>query len=330
MMERHRVVTMRDELMEKMGLDDIHEKEKNFETVLHESRSAVQDYVRTGHKSVQLQLIMECEEKFQENYKRLLQRSFREDNTWQGKIEDFEKALQKCLCESKALNDTLEVIYDMIQDYLQSILTEMAYYHNMNMIYEFLDNEKIKRKEEERYETALQDCPRLEKIIIFVEQKRRVFLKDVQKQLEFTKNELEKVINAAFVFFIIEEKDAGTQISLSPQGMKLSRYIAQRNPKWSAYDVDRCVYRNCFEIMDKMENSLFQSRRLEVKIESVSPSVERAIKSKYTNIFNNMCIYKDEKYSSLLNSFVLHMSEKDEEKNEKFKYRISRKSEEIY
>lgn len=49
---------MKDELMEKMKLSDIHGKEKNYETVLHESRLAVQNYVRTGYKSKQLGLIM--------------------------------------------------------------------------------------------------------------------------------------------------------------------------------------------------------------------------------------------------------------------------------
>lgn len=321
---------MKDELMEKMRLDDIHDKEKSFETVLHESRSAVQNYIRTGNMSSQLQLIMECEENFQENYKGILQRACSEDNAWQSRVRELEESVQKCLCESNTLNDALEAIYNIIRDYLQSISAEMAYYHNMNMIYEFLDNEKAKRKEEERYEIAIQDNAQLEKIIMFVEQKRRVFLKDVQKQLVITKNELEKVINSASVLFIIEEKDAGTQISLAPQGMKLSRYIAQRTLKWSSDYVGKCVYQNCFEVMDKMENSLLQSKKLEIKIESVSPSVERAIKSKYTNAFNNMCIYKDERYGFWLNSYVSRKLEKDEEKYGKFKYRISSRQGEIY
>ena len=64
---------MKDELMEKMKLSDIHGKEKNYETVLHESRLAVQNYVRTGYKSKQLGLIIDCEDKFHENYKKLLE-----------------------------------------------------------------------------------------------------------------------------------------------------------------------------------------------------------------------------------------------------------------
>lgn len=324
---------MRDELMEKMKLSDTNDKEKNYETVLYESRSAVQNYMRTGNQSKQLQWIIECEDKFQENYKKLLEHTFKEDDVWlkQEWITNFEKSIEKLERASVGHKELLKTIYDLIQEYLQDIMSEMAYYNSMNMIYEFLDHEKLKRKEEEKFETALQTYPILESVIHLIERKRRVFVKDVEKQLSVSQEELQKAIKHVYYFFVLEEKETGVQISLAPQGMKFSQYIARRTPRWTTENMEKCVYHNCFEIMDKMENSLLQSKRLEIKLEAVSPIVERSIKSKFISTFNHVCLDRDEEYRFLFTQGMSGITGRDDYGYERKKqYRIVSKSREWY
>ena len=313
---------MKDELMEKMKLSDIHSKEKNYETVLHESRLAVQNYVRTGYKSKQLGLIIDCEDKFHENYKKLLETELHKEIVWE------KQKLPADIQQSESLKEITDKLQHLVQETVQKILTEFAYYNNMNMIYEFLDNEICKRKEDEYFKNILQTYPVLKKLVKFVEGKRRVFLKDVTQQLKISKRQLEEVINNAKELFIIDEKKEETQITLSPQGMKISIYIAQNTPPLTAHKLDQCVYQNCFEIMDKLENSLLLSRKLEVRIESISPSVEHSIKSKYNSTFSHMCIYRDEGYN-LLNHYVSRIEEKEEEEyGKKVRFKINNKSKE--
>ena len=90
---------MINELMEKMRLNAKCNKEESYEIILHESMSAVQNYIRTGKRSKLLQWIIECEDKFQENYKQLLDNTLKSNNIEieANKIADFEKIIQKCV-----------------------------------------------------------------------------------------------------------------------------------------------------------------------------------------------------------------------------------------
>lgn len=198
----------------------------------------------------------------------------------------------------------------------------------MNMIYEFLDNEICKRKEEQRFQHILQKYSKLNELVKFVEDQRRVWLKDIELKLNLSKHQLEEIINYASELFIIDEKKEGTQITLSPQGIKLCIYIKQNIPLLTEQKLDQCVYQNCYEIMDKLENSLLLSKKLEIKIESTSPSIERSIKSKYNSTFTHMCIYRDEGYN-LLNHYMSCIEEKEEERyGKKVKFRINDRSKE--
>lgn len=293
-------------------LMEIDESEKDI--LLKELSNSVHNYIRTGVENRQLDELIELEEAFREKYEKrfdvediineifLASQSLKLEALEDLKLGNVQSTgninISEKLLKDKTLMQIKEEFSEIIQFHLQKVLRDAAYLSHINMLYELYEQEKIIRKKEIEYENLSKKYHKMADIAKNLSAGIRMEMDQLQDSVDISQIELEELLTCYSKYFNIRRKKENIQVSLSPDGRRYYNYIISSKEKYSKGALEQLVYKNCDKLMEFLDNSYDRGVELELKLDEITPEINRALQTKYHKIMQKILTEYQENYTS--------------------------------
>lgn len=317
---------------------------ENKDQILRESRDAIQKYIRYGIRNETLKRIIEQESEFQEEYSRCL--DINNMLTEIKKIEKTQSLISTLENDSNTKKENAsKIVAQFVQDTVDTVsktvnkmFENLAYFSNMNMLYELYEKEKQLRREEEEFLRQAEQEKKLYEITLQLSLHRRMELKEVERKINIPKNELEKTINKSAVYFNIKERGEKTQISLTPKGMKFTEFMSEESRQFSRSAINQMRYNDCCMIFNMIEKTNKEKQKVGIRkkanikfeLEGLAPERNRALGQKFIKTIDSLFEDDNIKYEISKDGYRKCYSIEEDKIDDKNQFTISRRWDETF
>lgn len=275
--------------------DDDNKKEK--EEYLKELGASIHNYIRIGVKNSRLEELLKQEEEFQDRYRkrfavdeliRIIKKDSREKIEACGQLEKKESQ-GECRKELQESTENRELFFqsifasleEILESRLNSMLMDAVYLSHVNMLYELYEKEETLRKEEKKFREISDRFQKLADISKKISRQRRMELKELEREVEMSEQELLFLLNICKGLFNVRHTSNKILISLSSEGRRYSDFISNDVNRCSDEALNQYMYKNCTNIIDSLRKSYCFGMRHKPQLSGLRPDSERAIMHKY-------------------------------------------------
>lgn len=273
------------------------EDDERKDRYINELGESVHNYIRTGVKNSQLDELIELEEKFHKKYeerfelekivkaiKEASQEKIKESNHLDGRgeqdIGQDDLIWQNGLCQN-FFENIFSSVAEVLRCKWEKVLKDAAYLSHVNMLYELYEQEEKLRREEQEFEEMSAKYQKLADISKKLGEKRRMELKELERRLEISEQELGYVIHRCEGYFNVRHAKDHYIISLSTIGRRYVEYISNNEKKYDKAVWDQLVYKNCNNIIDGFKKSYNSGIKCELRLDGISSEHKRVVRHNY-------------------------------------------------
>lgn len=310
----------------------MYEKDENEkEEYLQELGKAVHHFVRTGHRTKQLEEFVKQEEKFRERYQKyfnidfligsdleeryLIEIDIQDQETANRRNLEFFTKTEKCIRE----NDAKEIRRELTEK-INARFQDTVYLSHINMLYELYEREEKLRREEKEYEKISEQFQSMAKAAQILSQKKRMELEELQIEEDISRQEMEKMLSGCNKYFNVRPKKQGVEISLSPAGRKYYHYMENSSPAYSKEAYNELLRKNTDNVISALEKSYDRGIAVELSLEEILPETERMIRHRYHKLTKRFMAEGSDDY--LMNSDVGNSKKERVKADERISFRI--------
>ena len=282
---------------------------EEVDQTLGELQKAISRFIKTGYKTEQLDNFLQDKEKFYKKYNNRLY--LKEINKKLKKDINKYMLIEEAEC-TKCIKNNLE---DEMMQTINNIASVVSYASGINLLYEFYNNEKVIRNEQEKFKKISKEVNH--KTIVNIEE-----LKETNMKLD-SPDIIYDIIEKYWEFFNIRHAKDHIQISLKQKGKRLDEYNTN-NKQYSGEEVSDLIIDTCKKVLKMMTISDYNN----IKIEGLSINKERWIKDTIEDFKHNLMVetydYSSEKVlcMSYIEKNEIYSIKEEEEKDEIFRFRL--------
>lgn len=279
-----------------------------IEEFLKEAGKSLLRYIETGVENKQLEDMGKAHSYFAREYKKY----FDMDSIIKSVVENAKKsASASCSQKENFINDFCDMFLVSIKENFTTIIKDVAYLSHANMLYELYEQEqKVKQKEKE-YESIKKNDEKVLGVVQLLDEKKRMTLNDLQKQLGVNKTDLMSVLNKNLALFNIREKsDKTINVSLSPKGKEFNKHVFFFNNSVSRSTLNKLLYKNCNMLVESFEATYEKKMIYKIKLEGLDHQSCRSIEYKYYRTASKIVDEQENRYYTLPEEEVSRNGEK--------------------
>lgn len=222
-------------------------------------------------------------------------------NEIQDQFEQLKKQYEEYVKSSKNSKEKERDFFKKINEVqlcVEEYILDAVYYSQLNMLSELYAKEGRKRRDKKEFLKSADENPKLIKVALAVDRKRRMRYGEVKEAFKLSDMEMTELLKVGRNYFnISKEKDHKIRsISLNATGKRFIKCVENDAVMVPQSKMDEVVVSNCEALMLASKASIILGIPCDINIIGVSASSERKVRYFYRQTISELIKKKSDAY----------------------------------